>query len=721
MSAIRMTQWCRHLPEHGWQPHVLCRYYGFSATPEQLAENVHAETKVEYLDRSSVGIQSVSLLQCLIRRIVNSRLLGGVFVPDVSIRFWRKHRQQILERVQAIQPEVIITTSPPHSNHDIGLWLARETGIPWVADFRDPYLIDNRFRPTGLGRLRWLAHERFRESIYRRAWLVTHAIPIQARWARRRLPFARNRIRILTNAFPMELLNELAKARHVSKHRKAVLVTGTIPEPEQLKLARAVSELARAGEDVELRLVGKISEQKEKIEQVLNHRFVATGYISHVESIREVARSSVLVNYLDRFRSNSRLLSTKLFEYLASGKPVVAINPSRSERLLLRRAKGVKCLYEPTVPLIAAALVEALHNPGRDSWEVEEFRRAYNWMAQSRNIASWLDRLVEFPPCIADEKCALSPVATIVIATRNRQELLHRPILSALNQSIPVEVIVVDDGSTDQTANMVRTKFPRVQLVRHEDSHGYIVRRNEAAKLASTPVIFSIDDDAEFSSPRVVEQTLAEFEHPRIGAVAIPCTDVRKDLMFRQGVANEPGLFVIDSFVGTAHAVLRDVFIHIGGYRDNLVHQGEERDFCLRMLNRGWVVRLGNADPIRHYESPNRDVRRMDHYGRRNDVLFAWQNVPASRLPVHLAGTTLKGLISGVQSGHWIRMMQGAARAYVEIFQRAYVRQPVPLSIYRLHRRLKKGGPLRLQDIDQDLPPLLNIEMSKADAARVLT
>ena len=46
VAAIRMTQWCRLLPEHGWKPYVVCRYYGFEATPEELTAKVHPEVSV---------------------------------------------------------------------------------------------------------------------------------------------------------------------------------------------------------------------------------------------------------------------------------------------------------------------------------------------------------------------------------------------------------------------------------------------------------------------------------------------------------------------------------------------------------------------------------------------------------------------------------------------------------------------------------------------------
>ena len=118
--------------------------------------------------------------------------------------------------------------------------------------------------------------------------------------------------------------------------------------------------------------------------------------------------------------------------------------------------------------------------------------------------------------------------ATIVIVTRNRVEELRLAVRSAIAQSIQPEVIVVDDGSHDGTAAAVATEFPGVRLISHPDSHGYIRRRNQAAAIASAPILFSIDDDAELRSTQTVEQTLREFDSPQIGAVAIPCIEPNK-------------------------------------------------------------------------------------------------------------------------------------------------------------------------------------------------
>lgn len=294
--------------------------------------------------------------------------------------------------------------------------------------------------------------------------------------------------------------------------------------------------------------------------------------------------------------------------------------------------------------------------------------------------------------------------ATVVITTKDRRDDLHGAITSALAQSVPVEVLVIDDGSGDGTSEMVRKEFPAVRLVRHTESRGLIVRRNEGARLALAPVVFSIDDDAAFQSRDTVKQTLQEFDHPRVGAVAVPFVNINQDTMVRQRAQDTGRVWVTDRYIGTAHAIRRDLFLSLGGYREHFVHQGEEGDYCLRMLARGNVVRLGTADPIHHFESPRRSFERMDYYGRRNDILFAWHNIPLPDLLWHLPATTVSGLMTAVRCGRYRHMLAGLAKGYLDSMSMAS-RCPISKKIYGLFRLLKSEGPILLIEAESILPP----------------
>jgi glycosyltransferase involved in cell wall biosynthesis len=296
--------------------------------------------------------------------------------------------------------------------------------------------------------------------------------------------------------------------------------------------------------------------------------------------------------------------------------------------------------------------------------------------------------------------------ASIVIATKDRRDDLRRAIVSAIQQTEPVEVLVVDDGSTDGTSDMVSSEFPMVRLERSPASLGYVVQRNRGALLCSGDIVLSIDDDAEFSTSRVVEQTMDRFSHPRVAAIAIPYVEPHKSEQEFQRAPDAGSIWVTESFRGTAYAVKRDIFLAIGGYREQIIHQGEEIDFSIRLLEHGFVVRLGLGDVINHYEFPKRDWRRMDFYGRRNDILFAWRNVPMPYLSAHLLATTFNGFTCAVRTQRPSDMVRGMLSGYWDCASNWNWHKPVSQATYRLHRLLKKRGPKTLTDIEPFLPPM---------------
>ena len=287
--------------------------------------------------------------------------------------------------------------------------------------------------------------------------------------------------------------------------------------------------------------------------------------------------------------------------------------------------------------------------------------------------------------------------ATIVITTKNRSEDLRRAVTSALQQTgCRIEILVIDDGSDDGTADMVRHEFPAVRLERSEQSMGYIVQRNRSAKIASAPIIVSLDDDASFSGPTIVLRTIQAFSNPRIGAVAIPFINVRYDSTLRQVAPDAANAFAIESYIGTAHAVRREQFVQLEGYREQLFHQCEEEDYCIRLLDAGYFVCVGSGEPIHHYESPRRDVKRVFVFNARNHVLFAWQNIPMPYCPIHLLATMINLLRYGIRRRRLGWTVQGIFRGWKDALKQSGERRPVTRRTYRLSRWIKKNGPVLL-------------------------
>jgi GT2 family glycosyltransferase len=290
------------------------------------------------------------------------------------------------------------------------------------------------------------------------------------------------------------------------------------------------------------------------------------------------------------------------------------------------------------------------------------------------------------------------PEATIVVTTRDRRELLRRVLASALAQDADAEVLVVDDGSRDGTTEMVRDEFRQVRVDRTELSLGLIAQRNRAARLARGRVVFSIDDDAEYAAPDTVSQTLRRFEDPRVGAVAMPFVDTLRSPDVQHRAPGE-GAWVTSTYRGTAHALRRDLFLELGGYRAELDRQGEEPDYCLRMLAAGYVTLLGSTAPILHHEAPRPQPARTLALVWRNELLHGFNNVPMPYLPVRIAKVLASAAAAGVRWRRPLPVARGAGEGIVLGVKALRGRRPVPRATYRLDHDLRRHGPLRLEDV----------------------
>jgi GT2 family glycosyltransferase len=279
------------------------------------------------------------------------------------------------------------------------------------------------------------------------------------------------------------------------------------------------------------------------------------------------------------------------------------------------------------------------------------------------------------------------PSATIAIVTRDRREELRAAVRSALDQDGHCEVVVVDDGSQDGSSEMLRREFPEVRVVRFEESAGLVTRRNNAAEAARADVIVSIDDDAVFSSNDIVKQTLNDFDHPRIGAVAIPYIDIGISPDEHQRAPDQEGRWMTSIFRGTAYAIRREVLRDLGGFNDVIFHQGEDWDLSLRILDAGYLIRLGRAAPIHHRASALRDRRKMDLYGRRNEVLISWTYFPAPWNVVYMLGYAARGIAVGLRIGRVAVMIEGVLAGVRDAL--AAPRRPIGRAAFHFDQRAR--------------------------------
>jgi glycosyltransferase involved in cell wall biosynthesis len=307
--------------------------------------------------------------------------------------------------------------------------------------------------------------------------------------------------------------------------------------------------------------------------------------------------------------------------------------------------------------------------------------------------------------------------ATVVITTRNRKNDLHKAILSANDQSVPIELLVMDDASTDGTFEMVKAEFPNAIIVRSDYCKGLIVQRNMAAKLANGDVIFSLDDDAIFTQNDIVEKVLKLFAHKNVGAVAIPLVNIINGLPASYSVQARDlnHVWISNTYPGGAHAVRRNLFLLLGGYEERLFQWGEEPNFCVKLLNHGYVVQLASCGIIEHYPNPiGRHTRQKNIWIYRNSIINVWQHAPFIFLLYGWLQETVRWLLDGIMNPSKLPIIiEGLCRGYWWSFTHLDSRNPISKNVYSLYLFLKRNKCVALDKVLEKLPMITELPEQK--------
>ena len=306
----------------------------------------------------------------------------------------------------------------------------------------------------------------------------------------------------------------------------------------------------------------------------------------------------------------------------------------------------------------------------------------------------------------------MNPAASIVITTRNRREELATALESCFAQDCaPLEVLVFDDASTDGTSDFVKKRFPEARVFRTEAREGLIVLRNRGFRESRGDIVFSIDDDAYYTDRGTVGEAVRMFkDNDRIGAIALPFIEPRKPMPAGARNLPAPGSD-LRSYRGCAHAVRREAALKAGGYREFFVHQGEERDLCIRLRQEGYRIVYGSGAPVVHMVSPTRDQGRMDFFGVRNTLLFDMLNIPHPYFLARWGLDAIRLFVYKLSVRSLPARFGYVLQGFRDCLGYARFRHPVSTDVYRRYRSLPGHGPMAA-------PPVLPHPASRAPQPR---
>jgi GT2 family glycosyltransferase len=267
------------------------------------------------------------------------------------------------------------------------------------------------------------------------------------------------------------------------------------------------------------------------------------------------------------------------------------------------------------------------------------------------------------------------------MATRDRASIVPSTLdrLLALPDGWPV--IVVDDGSTDGTADVVRQRFADVRVIRLPRSRGACAR-NIGVEAAHTDLVAFADDDSWYA-PGALDAAAAHFaDHPDIGLLAARCiveprrrVDPVSEVQADSPLPSAPPGPSILGFLACTAIVRRPAFLDVGGFSGVIGFVGEEEVLAMDLRAAGW--RLVHVPHIVAHHHPGEVVGGRS--GRRclelrNRVLARWLRRP---LPVALRATA-RLAIAACGDRHAGRALAGVAHRLPAALAD---RRPVPADV----------------------------------------
>jgi glycosyltransferase involved in cell wall biosynthesis len=339
----RWLKFSKYLPELGWEPIILTvdpEFAAYPVTDNSLTKDfppsvkVHKTRTIDYFsfykkDKTKIPIAGFanSVDNTLIGKIQRF-VRGNFFIPDPR-KGWNKFAfNKACELIESEGIKYVITTSPPHSSQLIGLKIRKKyPEVKWIADLRDPwtniYYYD-QFYPTFISKA---IDRRFEKQVLKSAdRIITVGKSLKNHFSEK-LTGIKNKIDVVPNGFDED---DFAGLTASTPRRFTLSYIGTLSDSYPVDgLLEALVELRKSGLDFILRFVGTVSPKQKKLllSKLYEQELEFIPYVDHEAAIKYMLNTTLLLLIIPDHKSNKSIITGKIFEYIATGKPVICLGP----------------------------------------------------------------------------------------------------------------------------------------------------------------------------------------------------------------------------------------------------------------------------------------------------------------------------------------------------------------------------------------------------------
>ena len=301
--------------------------------------------------------------------------------------------------------DAVVTTGPPHSTHLIGLRLKRQFGVPWLADFRDPWTDISYYGELPITKPARRLDAAMERSVLSQADAVVSVSDGCGKLLKARASV--RRYKTIFNGFDTLIVDKPVRTstsagRFIIGHIGTLSAAQHVPGLIEALAQRIVQEKAWANR-LKLLLVGNVDET---IMEAFRHAGLIeyverVAYVPHNKALDYMRQTDVLFVSVQRTEKTEGVLTGKIFEYLSAGVPVLGFaSPYGDLAAILEETQGGVVFQHDDVSGIGRYLDERFDRAGKGLTPDEPNRMAlqqYDRREQTRKFAELLDEICETP------------------------------------------------------------------------------------------------------------------------------------------------------------------------------------------------------------------------------------------------------------------------------------------------------------------------------------
>ena len=322
-----------------FEPYQLASFLSKNKTKKISSGIIPNKKKQSFLDKTFLWIR------------------GNLFIPDARM-FWVKPSVSYLEKYIADNNiDTIITSGPPHSLHLIGLELKQKLDLKWFADFRDPWTTIGYHKSLRLSNFAAKKHKTLEHQVLNSA----DTIIVTSKTTKTEFEAITTKpISVITNGYDTEQVEKQSLDTKFSLAHIGSFLSERNPIILWESLTELIQEVPGFNSHLEIKLIGAVSQEVlETISQFeLNKYLNNLGYVSHNVAIAHQRKSQVLVLIEINSGDTKSIIPGKLFEYMVSNRPIIAIGPQDSDfaEIITSTNTGVFLTYSEKMKLKSVIL-----------------------------------------------------------------------------------------------------------------------------------------------------------------------------------------------------------------------------------------------------------------------------------------------------------------------------------------------------------------------------